>query len=126
VAFDPLAWRQVAHQLGAQPDEAALRTAVGRHYYGVFLRTRIWLQESGRLPGTGREAKEHGTVINYLKAQRQWSQAGAALDDLYRRRTHADYDHRLPVGAAQAQRAAELADDVAADLQAEWDQHPLT
>ena len=47
MAFDPLDFLQLGRQLGSRvSDEASIRTAISRAYYGVFLlareRTGIW------------------------------------------------------------------------------------
>ena len=90
MAFDPLDWIALADELAARGNEAAARTAIGRYYYGVFLKSRDSLTHDNLL--TPRfDDSDHRAVMTALH-QNKRSAAGTALDNLRRTRNRADYD----------------------------------
>jgi len=70
-------------------DEASLRTAVSRSYYGAFHLAREFLAEVGHPPG-----ENHGVVTRYLlhAGNRDCRRAGQLLSDLQSERVTADYE----------------------------------
>lgn len=85
-SFDPLAFLELARELAdGNPGEAALRTAIGRAYYGLFLTAR----EKTNTRGTNRV---HARVVETVRSRTGFRAAGEQLDALRRLRTVADYD----------------------------------
>ena len=85
MSFDPNDFLRVADGLAqGSDDEASLRTAVGRAYYGVFLQARE------RLGIHGQRRRVHGIVIGRLRSADP--AAGNQLDKLEALRGAADYD----------------------------------
>lgn len=80
--FDPRLFLALAKQLGASRDEEALRSAVNRAYYAVFLIARDRLRVSGK--------NSHGDVIK--AAQQAHKPTGDQLSTLFGLRVLADYD----------------------------------
>lgn len=99
--FDPLDFLSLAESLvaGSQPDEAQLRTAVGRAYYAVFLRAREDLLAQNRIATSGTGA-DHGIVVAGLRQRDQT--LGDQLDWLRVRRARADYRLGSPVASGAA------------------------
>jgi hypothetical protein len=58
VAFDPLAWIALAGEIAGRDDEASHRTAIGRYYYAVFLKSRLSLAHDNKIDPSGR-GSEH-------------------------------------------------------------------
>jgi uncharacterized protein (UPF0332 family) len=118
MAFNPLRWLELAAELGLRDDEAALRTAVGRAYYAVWLATLASLVISGRYES--REGREdHRGVIRALRANRRGAAANH-LQELARLRETADYEQEAAVGSVQARRALELASRLQFLLGDDW------
>lgn len=84
MSFDPRVFFLVAKSLGSgSPDEAALRTAVGRSYYAAFLVAR------DKLGLTSERDRVHYKVESALK--RLNLAQGQKLGQLKRHRVEADY-----------------------------------
>lgn len=82
--FDPIDFLQIAGMINYQlSGEAALRTAVGRAYYSLFLIAR-------QRTGIGAGPNIHQRVIREVK--KRDATTGQQLDTLRRLRTTADYE----------------------------------
>ncbi len=64
--FNPRDWLRTAESLAERRDEASLRTAVNRMYYGMFLRNRMSLEANDLLMPRG-DARDHKLVERTLK-----------------------------------------------------------
>ena len=83
-AFDPLRFLQLADELATDDaDEAALRTAIGRAYYAVFLLARMQTSVAGR-------HLAHHRVREELSPRSQ--RLAALLGTMASYRDMADYD----------------------------------
>lgn len=121
--FDWGEYVTLAHSLSqkAAPtvsEEACLRAAISRGYYGSFCSARALLvrRREVTLSGTGRD---HATV--YLEYQRHGStlrrRVGLWLERLYLDRCKADYDDVVPGLSSRAQAALANADSVVQAIQ---------
>ncbi len=81
----------LADKLGSNQDEASLRSAVSRAYYGAFHLAREFL-EAIRRP-VPRNVNAHVEVARQLQrsGQRDAYRAGSLLGDLHSKRIKADY-----------------------------------
>jgi len=102
VAFDPLDWIALADELAARSDEASHRAAIGRYYYGMFVKSLLSLEFEGKLQPTGSRA-DHREAVRALSGAR--SSAAISLNNLARLREAADYRVNPAVTAADLQRA---------------------
>lgn len=83
--LDPREFIRLARELGARTDEASLRAAVGRAYYGLFLLAR----EKLGLSTTSKDV--HGEVTMKLRALHGYWKAADHLKILRQLRNVADY-----------------------------------
>lgn len=101
MAFDPLAFLEVARALtGAPQSEAGFRTAIGRAYYAVFLLGR---------ERTGVRAKKdvHKRVLQAI-GHRLGKHTRDQLDSLRLLRSRADYDVLAVISDGDWQKAEAL------------------
>jgi len=104
MVFDPLEFRQLAKELVSQaPGEAALRTAICREYYGVFLIARDRTGVVGR-------RKVHKRVRK--KVAKVDSGAAGQLSSLAKLRCQADYDLTPPITLTHWERAESIANNL--------------
>lgn len=104
MSFDPLDFRQLAKGLASgTPSEAALRTAIGREYYALFLIARERTNVRGRRRVHKRVKKKVAKVD---------SGAAHQLGSLLELRCNADYDLSPPITLAHWQRAEWLASHI--------------
>ncbi|MCD6093285.1 MAG: hypothetical protein J7J51_00600 [Candidatus Omnitrophica bacterium] len=108
--FDPLDFLKLAEELISFGDEARLRTAVSRAYYGAFLFSREWLRAKRWL--LYGDARDHYRVKNGLRKYR-----GRKISDklhfLYRKlRGDADYELTKVIDKRVAIKAIKLANIV--------------
>ena len=89
MAFEPLDWEALAGELALLNTEAALRTAIGRLYYAMFVKSRDSLAAK-RLIQPDQSDGDHRRVVEGLKMNKR-AAAGVALDNLRRLRNNADY-----------------------------------
>ncbi|MEN8406047.1 hypothetical protein [Acinetobacter seifertii] len=116
--------KRLVVELG-EPDEAILRTIVGRAYYSVYLQTRDWINQ--RFPEAifQAEGKSHEKYTNCLfKLQRdlfdlELSRFASKLLKLKERRRFADYDvgESDILGKVNTEEALLLADQLLKDLE---------
>lgn len=83
--FNPLTFLDLARRLN-HDDEAELRTAIGRAYYAIRLRTQQSLEAGGRMLS---DEPRHADV--WIALGRIHRQAGHRLSAMYRARERADY-----------------------------------
>jgi uncharacterized protein (UPF0332 family) len=93
-------------------EEAYLRTAISRAYYGIFGKLRQDLETRGiKFPGN---RNIHQELIKKLKASSDALelQAGVQLDRLRRERNSADYDANAYFDQTRARKAKILAGEI--------------
>ena len=117
MAFEPLDWLDVAETL-AIGDEAARRTAIGRYYYALFLKSRITLAQSGLLNVRGDDT-DHRAVIAALRLNKR-AAAGNALAQLRLLRNRADYDIAFEASSGDVQRARALGREIRRMCEPDW------
>lgn len=104
MSFNWLLYLEVADKLTVLPDrgleEAYLRSAVSRYYYGVFCRSREILENKGYVFP---KRNVHQKVIDALKSEE--ASAGVNLDRLRRERNQADYDETVRFTRIRVQKA---------------------
>jgi hypothetical protein len=115
VPFDPAGFLTIARTLVGRgnADEAELRTAVGRAYYGVFLVARERLTQTGEIIPTW-TSDDHWIVITALR-----SRGGPYGDQLHRlrgERNRDDYDLRFTRTQSASQQVMILAESVLNNL----------
>lgn len=91
MAFEWHAFVEFARRLATEmpDDEAAMRSAVSRAYFGAFCHVKEYAEEKlGFLPG--KEADDHGKLRSILKGR--FSVVGQRLQQLRELRNTADYD----------------------------------
>jgi hypothetical protein len=93
--FDPLLWIGVADELAVGREEAHLRTAIGRVYYALFVKTRDELESAGRLQPRGDDS-DHRAVVACLQVRR--GNAALILSRLRRERNASDYEPNVEMG----------------------------
>lgn len=93
--FDPLLWIGVADELAAGRGEAHLRTAIGRVYYALFVKTRDELESASLLRPRGDDS-DHRAVVARLQLRR--GNAALILSRLRRERNASDYEPNVEVG----------------------------
>ncbi len=93
--FDPLLWIGVADELAVRREEAHLRTAIGRVYYALFVKTRDELESAGLLQPRGDDS-DHRAVVARLQTRR--GNAALILTRLRRARNASDYEPDSAVG----------------------------
>lgn len=108
--FDPVGFYRVALAIVAgttgEPDEAHLRTAISRAYYGCFHLARLGCARKWSwLPP---EAGQHRAVIRKLREHRQLYVA-RQLDALLSLRERADYDLNATIDRLACHQVLELA-----------------
>ena len=121
MAFDPLDWIGVADSLATGTDEAPLRTAIGRYYYAVFLKSRLSLAHDGKFTPTGR-GSDHSGVSRALKMHR--ASAGTAMENLGRLRERADYEPTASISPREIAAAKEWAEEVTRMCSGDWERLP--
>ncbi len=109
MSFDWQDYVALAQELADRPEEACLRSAVSRAYYGVFCIAR-------NLKGLKEHTPKnlHWSVIEEYRnsSNREDREIGSILDKLRRARNHADYREDKPVTKGIAERAVLLAKDI--------------
>lgn len=121
--FNPREWLQLAESLAERADEASLRTAVNRMYYGAFLRNRMSLEANELLTPSG-DAKDHRLVARTLN-QRRRPRAGSALNSLYRLRERADYEPDEELTHDDYLDALADVEEIVRACSADWEKDPL-
>lgn len=116
--FHPTQFVQLAESLVAQQDEASLRSAVSRAYYGVFLEARE------RLQLTSTSASVHAETQRLLK-RRGLPRLALALDSLRKLRNLSDYQLNLRMDRKQARHAVQTARRIARELDSPALQQPF-
>ena len=113
MSFDWKDYVYLAEELLNRPEEAYLRSAISRAYYGVFCiaRNRKGCKEFTR-------ANVHWEVINKYKnsSDRNERNIGRILDNLRRSRNDADYNEDKLISGDLAERAVLLAKNVLASI----------
>lgn len=109
--FDPTGFLRIARSLVSRgdADEAELRTAVGRAYYGVFLVARERLTSTGEITPTW-TSEDHWAVITALRSR--GGPFGDQLHRLRRERNRDDYDLRSPRTQSGSEQIMTLAESV--------------
>jgi hypothetical protein len=107
--FDPETFNKVARVIMASsPDEAKIRTAIGRLYYAAHLTAREGLANRGWKPiGQG---ADHREVIQKLSAMSGHKKDADKLEYLKQLREHADY--HLEVTKSALNQACGLCRDI--------------
>lgn len=119
MAFEPLDWLTTAARLGTDTrDEASRRTAAGRLYYAVWLKSLLSL-EARQLYTRNQSRDDHSGVIRVLKQNRRVT-VGESLQRLSRLRERADYDEQSPFTEADLDRARSLANEVRRLSAGDW------
>ncbi len=121
--FAPLDWLDTVDRLRASGTEADIRTALGRTYYAVWLRSRLSLEEAGLLTPRG-DVSDHRRVINALKNNRR-PLAGNALGKLLMLRERADYVPDEDVTEQDLDDALEEVEVVRNDCSGDWAKDPF-
>ena len=88
MAFDPTDWIKLADELAERGEEASIRAAIGRNYYGAFLKSLLSLEYEGKIRPRG-DRSDHREVVRLLSVAR--GRAAIALNTLARLREVADY-----------------------------------
>jgi len=102
VSFDPLDFVQLGRQLGSRvSDEASIRTAISRAYYGVFLLARERTGTRSRSKVHERVEKKVGVKIG--------TRAAHQFNSFRVLRCQADYDLSPSMTARHWQRAESIA-----------------
>jgi hypothetical protein len=118
VSFDWREYVSLAHQLAQKvapstSDEACLRAAISRGYYGSHCSARALLvaRREATLKGTG---EDHFIVIRAFKRHRsdKRRRLGVQLERLYLDRCLADYENEIPGLEKRAAAALALADEI--------------
>lgn len=122
MAFDPQAWLETAGRLGAFDDEASLRAAAGRWYYGVWLKTLLSLENDGVF--LRRNSRDDHSAVPRVLRDRRRAAAGMAMRHLARLRERADYETERPFTRADERDAARFAAEVARLLAPDWSRLP--
>jgi hypothetical protein len=92
----------LAGKLATSADEASLRSAVSRAYYGAFHLASQFLEEIGRAAPRNTQAHVHVARKLQGSGQRDAYRAGSLLGDLHTERIRADYrldDKRVGIAA---------------------------
>ncbi|MCD6238374.1 MAG: hypothetical protein J7K51_03445 [Thermotogae bacterium] len=102
--FDWKDFVRLAEDLMKRPDEASLRSAISRAYYGVFCISRNKRGFKNYRPEKGKNI--HWIVINEYKNSHNNNEEiiGKYLDDLRRNRNYSDYDEDKTIDFKLAQR----------------------
>ena len=113
--FDPTGFLRIARTLVSRgdADEAELRTAVGRAYYGVFLVARERLSNTGEISPNW-TSDDHWAVITALRSR--GGPFGDQLHRLRRERNRDDYDLRSTRTQSASQQIMILAESVLNNL----------
>ena len=122
MAFDPQDWLETAVRLGAFDDEASLRAAAGRWYYGVWLKTLLSLEHDGLL--LRRNSRDDHSAVPRILHDRRRAAAGMAMRHLGRLRERSDYETERPFNRADERAAAGFAADVVRLLAPDWARLP--
>ena len=117
MTFDALTFLDVAVGM-VGGTEAEIRTAIGRAYYAMFLRTRDSLAAQG-LKTLRNSGEDHGSVVRTLRQKRRVT-AGEQLEKLMSMRRVADYDTSATVSLSDLDLALSLAQDVRRMLTPDW------
>lgn len=116
--FDPDGFLNIARQLWAglpsDEREAVDRTAVGRLYYGAFLKIRRQLRERGI------RATTFGSVHRALTSEITTLRLGRQLEQLHALRNKADYDDTNTFGPAEVARARRLPLVIIFEMGSSW------
>jgi len=109
MSFDWKDFIRLAEELIKRSDEASLRSAISRAYYGVFciLRNKMGFKDY-------KQSYVHRKVIDlYIKSSNpQEKLAGQLLDELRKRRNNADYNEDIIIDFNFAQRTIEDAKNI--------------
>jgi hypothetical protein len=93
MSFDPLLFCEFAQRISSEDQsEVALRTSVGRAYYGVYLIFREKLK--GRIKSRDLRKRPHASVIEWVRKHHRSS--GDQLAQLFDLRVQADYQLENP------------------------------
>src|SRR5688572_6244854 len=94
-------------------DEAALRSAISRAYYGAFGRVRIYCESKYRINKSFSDGI-HQKVIQGLKSSdvKEEYSLGNALSDLRSSRNVADYDSHADVNKTLAEQSIKRSNDI--------------
>ncbi len=95
-------WIALADELATRGDEASHRAAIGRYYYGMFIKSLLSLEFEGKMHPTGGRA-DHREAVTRLSIGR--GGAGLALNNLARLREAADYRVAPAVTRKELERA---------------------
>lgn len=102
MAFDPIDWIALADELAERGEEASNRAAIGRYYYGAFLKSLLSLEYEGKMQPRG-DRSDHREVVRLHSAAR--GRAAVALNNLARLRETADYRVNPPITGSDLTRA---------------------
>lgn len=116
MGFDWALYVALAAELARRADEASLRSAVSRTYYGAFGAARVWLADHGG--GAPAPPGVHDKVWRAFsgrpeKASRRIGQLGWSL---HRVQSRADYEAKMPDLARQARDAVAAAERILESL----------
>lgn len=120
MAFDWLDYLELAKEMAARKDEACLRTAVSRAYYGVFClardRSSFWNYTDGDV---------HKKVIMEYKNSKDSKEkhVGTLLGELREKRNNADYQAEKNISGDFAKRVIIQAETVSTKLKEIADQN---
>ena len=117
--MDPLEWVALADRLLEAGGEAELRTATGRYYFAVFVKSRDSLERDGLLSPARSDADHRGVVTALREARR--GVAALNLDRLRRARNLADYETDTRFERVDVDRARELAQEIIRLCSPDWD-----
>jgi uncharacterized protein (UPF0332 family) len=114
-AYVELAGELLAHPQASIPQEACLRSAISRAYYGVFCIARNFIISRGTIiPRVDTHKFVRETYFNSsIKAERK---IGKDLRDLWHERKEADYENNARFDLKRAMTAYQLASRVLARL----------
>jgi uncharacterized protein (UPF0332 family) len=98
-------------------DEATLRSAISRAYYGAFGKVRIYCESKYKISKSFSDGI-HQKVIHELKtsAIREEYSLGNSLSDLRRSRNMADYDSHADVNKRLAEQSIKKSNDIIKQL----------
>ncbi|MEK7275275.1 MAG: HEPN domain-containing protein [Candidatus Desantisbacteria bacterium] len=114
MSFDWRKYIKLSEELISKKEEACLRSAVSRSYYGVFCIARNKLGYQGDT-----SSKVHSRVIDTYKNSKNIIQGkiGKNIDELRRARNSADYDDSIEIEKNMAEKMLLLAKQVLKNLE---------
>jgi len=103
----------LAGRKGRATQEARLRTAVSRAYYGVFCMAREFAEMAGFFRPS-RSGKDHSELRNAYAARPELAsrRIAAGLERLHNRRKRCDYEPKVHGLEAECEYALRLAQDI--------------